>query len=164
MPSIRPPLLQAQLDQAFALMPTMRPDLILLEDMDLGLRGISEINRNTQLENTVKWLDKLCADGAAGAWGISLYNSNAHDAQALVAQITEFAADNHFFSAIGLRAAQLKPERWVEVSKKLPLVLLVNTQVELQWVREKMPGATVLLNWNSVIQNGLSADATEATC
>jgi len=164
MRSIRPPLLQAQLDQAVALMPTMRPDLVWLEDIDLGLRGISADNRAAQLEETVKWFGKLCADGAAGAWGVSFFNSNAEDATTLVAQIAEIASSSRFFPVIGLRAAQLKPERWVAVAKKLTVVLLVNTQVELQWAREKMPDSPVLLNWSAVVQNGLSAGVAEATC
>lgn len=164
MRSIRTPLLQAQLDQAFALMPSMRPNLIWLEDIDLGLRGISETNRTKELENTVHWLDKLCADGAAGAWGLSLYNSNAADALALLAQITALAAANGFFSVIGLRAAQLNPERWSDTSRKQTVVLLVNTQAELQWVREKMPHASVLLNWSLVTLSGIHTEVDEATC
>ena len=164
MRSIRPPLLRAQLDQAFALMPTMRPDLVWLEDVDLGLRGISEGKRVAQLEETVQWFNRLCADGAAGTWGLSLYNSNAEDASTLVAQITEIASNNQFFPVIGLRAAQLKPERWVALARKQTVVLLVNTQAELQWVREKMPNAPVLLNWSAVVQNSLSPSVAEATC
>jgi hypothetical protein len=102
MRSTRAPLLQLQFQQLLAVSPGYRPDLIWIEDIDLGLRGIALDHQIEELRRTIAWLEKICLEGQVQSWGINLYNCKSPASAQLVQTMKHLAGpDNHFSHVSG---------------------------------------------------------------
>ncbi|MDO8317867.1 YheC/YheD family protein [Rhodoferax sp.] len=149
MRSARVPLLQAQLHHALQLMPARGPDMIWVEDMDLGMRALPEAERLAELKKTMTWLDSVCLQGWAGCWGVCLFNDKSVESQVLLEQMLAHSSGQGFFKKIGVRAANFNTKQWEKMSAQLPeLVLLANNSTEHQWVTQNLPQIPVLTKWS----------------
>lgn len=102
MRSVRLPLLQLQFSQALAAAPGVQPDLVWIEDIDLGLRGITLDNQIEELGQTIAWLEQICVQGQAQSWGITLYNCKSPASAQLVKTMKYLAGpENHFSHVSG---------------------------------------------------------------
>jgi len=165
MRSARVPLLQAQLHQALQLMPTQGPDMIWVEDIDLGMRAIPVAERLPELKKTMAWLDSVCLQGWAGCWGICLFNDKSAESQTLLEQIRAQSCEQRFFKKIGIRAANFNVKHWEKISAELPeLVLLANASTEYQWVSQNLPQVPVLMKWSPETAALLTPAPVNTTC
>lgn len=165
MRSARVPLLQAQLHQALQLMPTQGPDMIWVEDIDLGLRALPDTERLPELKRTMAWLDSVCLQGWAGCWGICLFNDKSVESQALLEQMLAQSYGQGFFKKIGIRAANFNANQWGKMSTLWPaLVLLANDSTEYQWVSQNWPQIPVLMKWFPESAALLNLSLANAAC
>jgi hypothetical protein len=161
----RQPLLQEQLHKALQVMQPQRPDLIFVEDIDLGLRSLPNEERLPALKATVSWLEDVCLSGQSRYWGVCLFSSRSQDAVDWFEQLLALTQPCQSFFALGLRG--IKPDARIcqlTMKRGLKLVFHVADTYERQWVGEHYPESSQLTPWRSdLVQQQLTL-AGSAQC
>ncbi len=150
MRSIRVPLLQAQLDHGLRELNGHPPDLLWLEDPDLGVRPLKPEERSRELHQTAAWFDKLCAVGQAGSWGVILFNPVHPATLDLLHKLYEFSSSESYLSHAGVRGASVPATLRVKLEEYgLHPVLIVQSPDSdgLGMTRNQPKEASRLLQW-----------------
>lgn len=149
MRSVRVPLLQVQLDLALQCLNMRCPDMVWIDDLDLGLRSLSKSQRMNELILTVEWLDALCNKGVIRWWGVQCFNAKKPDVLKWIEYIADSAARYRNFKAICLRLEHYSEQYAILANKhQLSMVLLVKNQDEKESATKVYPGVSILMQWD----------------
>lgn len=150
MRSVRRPLLQAQLNHALQVMQSQSPDLIWVDDLELGLRSLPADTRLSELKATAGWLEQVCEQGLSNGWGVCLFSARSPEVVGWFAQLLTITQSSRYFLALGLRGI-LPDARLCQMAEArgLKLVFLVAQPQEQQWVLEHYPRSSQLTLWRA---------------
>ncbi len=104
MRSIRPPLLQKQYEQIEPyLVGGDNLDLMWIEDIELGLRGLNQSEQDKALNNMIEWFEKMCHLGQAKQWGVIFFNVRNKPAFELLKKLQLLSKNCKYFTTIATR-------------------------------------------------------------
>lgn len=110
MRSVRKPLLERQWQQSSVMLKGFTPDVMFLEDVDLGLRGIDQDEYQSTLSETATYLEGLSERSEIKSWGVTFFNAKSSVSIHAIEHLKGLAKKHkHFkFIAINLRKMDLK--------------------------------------------------------
>lgn len=150
MRSIRLPLLKDQLEKAQTSLQGLIPDIIFLEDADLGSYSLNSQSLKDELEKTFEWFEKLSQDGLTKAWGITLYNCRSKVSKEILTTIQELSGTKSHCKYLATPLNKLDPIT-LKVLKESDLISIVIpkniSNEELSQLNKD--GIHTLLDWNT---------------
>ena len=110
MRSLRMPLLKKQLGQAREVLNTKSPDIIFLEDIDLGAYGLNDEQLFEELKKTVSWFEQICKDGETKYWGVTFYNFRSKSSLNILNILQELSSQSDYYKYIVLSLSKVDDE------------------------------------------------------
>lgn len=131
MRSVRKRLVNAQWNQIERALEGVRPDVLFLEDVDLGLRGIREDDYISTLRETTDYLQHLSENSLVGGWGVTFYNAKSSISRRAIAALKEMAKTRNKFNYVGVNLPNLNIEIVNELASLAPRVIVFSDTVTI---------------------------------
>lgn len=149
MRSIRLPLLEKQWQQLSPFLDGKVPELIWLEEADLGLMSIEKQDAYDALTTVANWFEGMCQQGAARRWGISVFNVHNGYSATILDWLEQCAHGYACLCVLGVNMPKLDRLLVDQLSRFNLQLVLISSHISLQEV-DDLPKVSLLSVYNTV--------------
>ena len=159
MRSLRVPLLQKQFEQAKEALGGTCPNIVFLDDIDLGAYGLSGEQLKEELSKTVDWFEQLCASGGSSFWGITLYNCRSRVSNEIINILNKLCSKSIYYKYIATSLTKID-EDIIDILKNSGLknIILSKNLTDKDIATLHFRDIHVLKDWNEINVSKLTVD------